>query len=102
MDNLLKNIAIIVSLVGTAFGAYFFVDGNYAEKMELAAVTQRVTLVELLRNLRDAEEEMYFYRKQHRKHPDDPDLKRKLEESEEEVKNLKDRVKKLKEKKDSE
>jgi len=98
--DFLKNTATLVGLMGVLFSVYFFVDGTYAEKTELVAVSQRVTFNELYQLLRSAQENLHFYRQQHRKYPIDPKVEGKLEKAEEEVKDLKDRIKNLKEKKD--
>lgn len=100
MSDLVKQIMALVGLVGVVFSVYFYIDGTYAEKTHLAAVEQRVTLNELYGLLRSAQENLYFYRDQKRKYPEDEEVESRLKEAEEEVTHLKDRIENLKEKRD--
>lgn len=76
-----------------AFGAFFFVDTRHAQQVDVVELQQRLDINDLYRLLRKAEEEMYHYRKLRRGYPDDETIKEKLREAEEEVRALKERIK---------
>lgn len=112
IEGTAKAIAAIVGVVSICFGVYFYIDNTYVAKLDfervatdfsgnISQVNLRVTLNELKQLLREAESDMYFYRKQLRAHPGDEGIAHRLKGAEEEVRNLKERIKKLKEQADA-
>lgn len=98
-----RNIALTVTALaaasGVLYGASTYFDKKYASVEQLVKLEKRVTLAEMEDLLKEALENLYFYRDQQRKYPTDEDIKTKLKESEDEVKDLKESIKKEKEKK---
>ncbi len=101
MGDFLKSLAVILGIVGTCFGAYFFIDRTYAEKSQLVSLELRVVTNELHDLLRRAQADMYFYKEQLRKFPNDVDVIKRLKNAEAQVEELRDRIKNLKKKGDS-
>lgn len=97
-----RNVALLVTALagatGTIYGVQTFFDDRYASKEEVEEVKKRLTLQELKELLKEALEEMYFWRQQARKYPDDPEIKKRLKESEENVEDIKEQIKELKKK----
>jgi len=98
MNDLIKNISSLMGLIAVVFGVFFFNENRYTSVTEHVKLEQRVSLNELESLLRDALENMYFYRKLLRDAPLDEELKQKVKEAEEEVANLKEQIKELKKK----
>jgi len=94
ISDIAKKISAVLGLCATLFAGFFFLDARHASVKSVAKLEKRVSLQELRRLLREAEEEMYHYRKLHRKYPDDQEIKERLEEAEERVADLKERIKK--------
>lgn len=93
MSELAKKITALTSLIAVIFGCFFFLDARHASTYALQILEKRVTLQELRRQLREAEDDMYHYRRLVRKYPSDGELRRRLAEAEERVSNLKQRIK---------
>ena len=95
MGEWMKALAVLLGIIGTCFGGYFYIDKTYAERTQVHKLELRVTANELDDLLRRAQENMYFYREQLRKYPNDVDIIKRLKEAEEEVKELRERLKNL-------
>lgn len=93
MGDLAKKITSILALISVVFGGFFFLEARHAPISAFQELEQRVTLQELKRLLREAEEEMYHYKKLNRKYPEDADIAQKLQEAIERVNDLKERIK---------
>lgn len=88
-----KSIMAMGTVIGLFFGGYTYVDGKYVNKTEFKRLESRVSLNELRRQLRVAQEEAAYYRQLHRKYPEDEEIKQSLDEAEERVKELKAEIK---------
>lgn len=104
-----KYLTAIGAAVAMAYGGitfHFNTIENTAKEIVLPLsqkvekLEDRLTLNELKDLLKDALDEMYYWRKQARKYPDDIEIADKLEDAEENVKDLKERIKKLQEEED--
>jgi len=93
MIDLIKKISTVFSFIAVVFGTFFFLDTRYASTDKVVALEERVTMQELRRLLREAEEEMYHYRGLARKYPDDQEIARKLADAERRVDDLRERIK---------
>jgi len=98
MNKLLKNIIALCTLGSIMFGTFFFLDARHASTESVVAIEKRLTIAELKRILREAEEDYFYYKKLNRKYPADEEIKRKLDEAAERVRDLKERIKKREEK----
>ena len=104
-----KYIAALSTIIGIAYGAFQF-QHNYvkttAENVvapvakQVATLERRLTKNELKDLLKEALEELYYWRGMSRKYPDDVEVKDKLKEAEENVKDIKERIKNLEEEQD--
>jgi len=101
LNDIIKLISGLIVLIGIAFTVFFFMDNRHASSTSFNRLAVAVSTNKLENTLHKALENLYFYRDQLRKYPNDDKIKKKLEEAEDEVKNIKDRIKKLKEKVDS-
>lgn len=97
-----RNVALLVTALagaaGTVYGVQSFFDDRYASKEEVQEVKKRLTLQELKNLLKEALEEMYFWRQQSRKYPEDEEIKKRLKESEEHVADIKKQINDLEKK----
>jgi hypothetical protein len=93
LSELAKKVTALTSLVAVIFGCFFFLDARHAPTTELKALAERVTLQELRRLLREAEDDMFHYRRLARKYPNDKDIEYQLTIAEERVADLKARIK---------
>lgn len=109
MNDKLKLIASIFSLIGVVIGGFLFLDTRTHTiansvvtpvKVQVFALDKRVKLNELKELLREAQEELLFWKRQLRKYPDDEEVKQEYDEAKERVNELKERIKEL-EKEDS-
>jgi len=101
-DNIKAITTTIISIsaaLGVIWGMIGFVDGRYAHATYVQSVENRVTLNELKQLYRDALENLYFYRGQVRKYPEDVELQRRLADAEKEVKDIKAQIDQLTKKK---
>lgn len=95
LTDMAKSITALAALVSLVFGAFFFIENRYTEKPVFHALEKRVSLNELRRQLRQAEEEAAYYRQLLRKYPDDITIEEKLEEAEERVAELEEKIKEM-------
>lgn len=104
--NNTRNIALTVTALIAAgsglVGISSYFDNRYAIAAEvdkkIEKVENRLTLAELKQLHRTAQEEVFFYRDQARKYPEDEELKLKLKEAEETAIDLKKQIKELEKK----
>lgn len=106
MNEKLKLIATGFGLIGMVVSGFLFVDNRsktIAEttvepvKASLNALDKRLTLNELRDLLRKAQEELLFWKQQKRKYPNDPDIDEELRKAQEQVDEIKERIRKLEE-----
>jgi len=97
LTDMAKSITALAALVSLVFGAFFFIENRYTEKPVFYALEKRVSLNELRRQLRQAEEEAAYYRQLSRKYPDDQSIADKLEEAEKRVEELEQRIEEIEE-----
>lgn len=93
--NLAKSVMVLGALISMVFGAFFFIENRYTEKPTFYALEKRVSLNELKRQLRQAEEEAAYYRQLLRKYPDDETIKDKLERAEKRVDELERKIEEM-------
>ncbi len=96
MNDTIKNILNVVAIITVVFSGFFFIESRYTLQQEFAELVSRVDLDELQDLLKEALEDLYYWRSMSRKYPDDLEIKKKLEEAEENVKDLKERIRKIK------
>lgn len=92
LSNFIALVGGTVAILGAFFGSYAYLDSKYALASEVQKLERRLSLKELKDLYKDALENLYFFRKQSRKHPGDEDLKKKLKESEVECDLLKNQI----------
>ena len=97
-SELLKLIMALVGIILLSVSGFFFVENRYTLHTDHVQWAQRVSVNELEDQLEKAREELYYWRKMARKYPDDQEVLKKLKEAEEHVEDLKEKVKKAKEK----
>lgn len=95
--NNIVAITAILGFLGTIGGGITWIDNRYAYADQVRELEGRITLAELKDQLRRAQEEYYFLKKQSRKYPDDQEIKDELVEAKEAVDNLKEKIKRSKE-----
>jgi hypothetical protein len=88
-----------VGLLGMAATGIFWIDDRYAKTPEFVELKNEVTLIELKEQLREAQQEYFFLRKQARVNPNDEELQEELQEAKEVVDELKKLIKELNKKK---
>ena len=95
----LRNSALLITALFAAgssiFGIHSYLDTTYASVAEVEKLKKRLTLTELRDLLKEGLNNLYFYRSQVRKYTDDQELQDKLNEAEDDVKDLKDQIKEL-------
>lgn len=95
----IKNIATLVTALaaagGTFYGAQAYLNKTYASVNQVEKLEIRLSLQELKELRNESLEELFFWRKQVRKNPDDIDVKKKLKEAEEYVEDVKRQIKEL-------
>lgn len=87
-----------LTLFAALFAGYAHIDSKYALAEDVEKLEEKLTLSELKSSLRLAIDELNFLKSQHRKYPDDEDIKKELEEAQEHVDDLKERIKDLEKK----
>lgn len=92
MTDLVKKITAMCGLIAIVFTAFFFLETRHAPMKSHLTLENRVNVQELRRLLREAESEMYYYRDLSRKYPNDQQIKDRLREVEERVRDLKKRI----------
>ena len=95
MSTMVKYLLSLAAVVSMVFSVFFFVENRYASKEDYVKLEKRLSLNELQQLLKDALENMYFYRKLARENPEDREISRKLIVAEEEVSRLKKRIEEL-------
>lgn len=104
-----KYITAIGALVAMIYGGFSWYNSSMETtarevvapvELRLEKLEERLTLSELRALLQVALDEMYYFRKKSREYPDDVEIAEKLAEAEEEVKDLKERIKELENKTD--
>lgn len=86
----------VFSMFALTFGGYAFLDKRYAMATDHKKLELRVTINEVEGLHREAMQEVFFFRKQLRQHPEDYDIQDKLKEAEDSSLELKDLSVKLK------
>lgn len=94
LEKNMKMVLLTFAFVSTVGGGLLALDGRYAKAEEHQALEKRVTLSELLDQLRAALDEYYFQKKQLRKHPEDEELMEKVIEAKTHVDDLREAIKK--------
>jgi hypothetical protein len=90
----LATITGVLAIIGSIATGVWHLDTRYAMAGEFQKLEQRVLMNELNQSYRDIWAEVLYLRKQLRKYPDDQDIKDQLEKAEQELKRLKDLLKK--------
>jgi hypothetical protein len=90
--NILVFITALSAAGGVIYGAVNFVDSRYALAEDVQKLEERLTLAELKDLLHKALENLYFYKSQIRKYPEDEELKERLKEAQAEVDSIKKRI----------
>ena len=101
--NNTRNAALTVTALLAAgsglVGINSHFDNRYAQAAEvekkIEKVETRLTLAELRALARAAQEDVFFYRDQSRKYPNDPDVKDKLKEAEDTMTDIKRQIREL-------
>ena len=89
MDKILAGVATFITLIGSVSAGYLYLDTRYALATELNALERKVDKMELEDLYKDALENLYFYRSQNRKYPDDKEIQDRLKEAQDEVDHIK-------------
>ena len=84
------GIGMITLILSSIVTGFFYIKDRFALAAEVEKLEHRVNINELQSLYKISLENLYFYRDQNRKYPDDLKLREKLKEAEDEVKNLKD------------
>ena len=104
MSDKLKLVAVVLGIIGTSISGFLFVDNRTATiatdivrpvKARLSALDKKVQLNELKDLLREAQEELLFWKRQKRKYPDDPEVDEELQQAKDRVTDLKARIRDL-------
>ena len=85
----------IFTLLGFTVGGYSFLDERYALAKNFVTLEKRVSVNELKHLYHSSLDNVYFFRKQARLHPDDEELKTKLEKAEQEQESIEKRLDEL-------
>lgn len=94
MADLAKKISTLVGLIVLVFSGFFFLEARHAPMKAHAALEKRVTLQELQRQLRQAEDDAAYYRQQLRKYPADNRIRDRLTKAENRVQQLETAIRK--------
>jgi len=84
--------AVAVSLLTAGVGGVTSIDNRYAKAKAVQGIVKDVELLELKDQLREAQAEYFFLRKQVRKYPEDEELKFELEDVKQVVEDIKQRI----------
>ena len=96
VNDFIKWTSGLFMLIGSVSGGYIYLDGRYALADTVQQLEVRVSLNELLTLRNRALEYVYFLRDQHRRYPEDVQLKDKLVEAEKELKDIDIQIAQLK------
>jgi len=91
-----KVVSVVLALFTMLFAGYMHIDERYALAKDQAKLNSKINSVELKILLKDALDDLYFYREQLRKHPNDVEIQLKVQRGEENVKFIKNQLKVLK------
>lgn len=82
----------VFTLLGFTVGGYSFLDQRYALATNFAVLEKRVGVNELKHLYHSSLDNVYFFRKQIRINPDDPEIQAKLDEAVKERDGIKERL----------
>ena len=88
LSDTAKAISSIVAVIMLAFSGFFFFENRYTTKPMFFELEKRVSLNELRRQLRQAEDDQAYYERLLRKYPEDESIKKKLEKAQKRVEKL--------------
>lgn len=91
-----KAISAIVAVVTLAFSGFFFIDNRYTTRPMFFELEKRVSLNELRRQLRQAEDDEAYYQRLHEKYPNDESIRQKLEKARKRVEKLEQEIERRK------
>lgn len=80
---------------GVLWGGVSWVDKRYAKTETVEKIEKKLDLNELNDQLRTAREELFFWRQQARKYPEDTEVEDALKEAEEQVESIKKKIEEL-------
>lgn len=92
-----KAISAIVAVIMLAFSGFFFFENRYTSQPMFYALEKRVSLNELRRQLRQAEEDEAHYDRLLRKYPGDEKIEKKLEKVQKRIEKLEKQIEKREE-----
>ncbi len=96
--DLIKKITGLLALIGIIFSTFFFIDSRYTHEpvftKAIAGLNKTISVIELKRQLRQAEDDTAYYRKKTREYPSDQDFIDKLKKSKDRLKRLEQLVEK--------
>lgn len=91
--NVLLLFTTVVTVASTVVGGVIWIDSRYAHAEELQTLEERVELNELKDQLRNALDELHFWRQQARKYPDDEEVQDEVDTAKELVDEIKEKIK---------
>lgn len=94
VSDLVKSITALVALITLTFSGFFFLEKRYTQKPTFLALEKRVSLNELRRQLRQAEDDEAYYERLLEKYPGDQDIKRKLKKARQRIEKLEREIEK--------
>ena len=92
----LTSIVSVFTAIGLVLGGYIFLDQRYALASSLVKVELKVAGHEMRHLYHEALNDVFFFRKQSRLHPEDPAISRKLRVAQEDAESIKIRLEKIK------
>ena len=95
ISNMAKSITAVFALISITFAGFFFIENRYTHQPEFLSLQKRVSINELQRQLRQAEEEAAYYRRLLRDYPNDERIKEKLRQAEKRVERLEREIERL-------
>lgn len=93
--SVMLAITTAIGLAGSVFGGVMYVDARYAKADTVSDLSVEVQILELRAQLREAQEEYFFLKKQARRYPDDEDIRDELFEVKQAIIDIKDFIKQL-------
>lgn len=87
------SLATIITIGGATIATLEFTDNRYAMAMEQEKNTLEIDILKLKNSHREAQEELFWFRKQSRKYPADESIEKKLKKQQKVVDNLEDELK---------
>lgn len=92
---IITTIVGVFTLLGFTIGGYSFLDQRYALANNYVTLEKRVSVNELKHLYHSSLDNVYFFRKQARLHPNDEEIGRKLEKAEQEQESIEKRLDEL-------